>query len=436
MASKCALPSTFALLVADDSTLIYPQTEAGLTHSQQMSRVLTLSTVALAVGKLVLGFAIDRCGGVVSLQSALAVLSMLMLRIATATRFQTFALSWIFADFFLSACWPASIKAIHEFFPPHEWIPSISMLATALRIGNAMAFSSYAMLLKFASSGFSPSSTYKTLSSPMNAWRYVFGACSLVQLLPIILLFYFGRQKQPDHAPSAITDICDKPNNINDSNIISHHHCQSSTLSVIKKQLKSVGFWLHLISRSCLMVFISYLLFVPTYMKHAFGMTSSAAAQVGSIFALGCLLSVTTGSKPYSSYTTTQRSALLSTLLGLGTIVSFLQWAHVSGQILLTPAIGVVCMFFWGFTASLPFYIPPSLYALEQGGAASSATISVLFDFFGFLLLARFNGYVASITHATLSQWKGPFLFTTVCSFISLCSLTVATFMEGRNQAH
>jgi hypothetical protein len=45
MGAKCALPSTFALLVADDSTLIYPHTAAGLTHSQQMSRVLTLSTV-------------------------------------------------------------------------------------------------------------------------------------------------------------------------------------------------------------------------------------------------------------------------------------------------------------------------------------------------------------------------------------------------------
>jgi len=392
--------------------------------------------VAIAVGKLILGFIIDRCGGVVSLQVALAVLSMLMVRIATATKFQTFASSWIFVDFIFSACWPASIKAIHEFFPPPEWIPSISMLATAARIGNAMAFSSFAILLKLASKGLVSSSTHTNLSSPMNAWRYVFGACSAIQLIPIILLLYFGRQKQPDHAPSAITDICDKPNNTNDLNTIPHHHRQSSNLSMIKKQLKSVGFWLHLISRSCLMVFISYLLFVPTYMKHAFGMTSSAAAQVGSIFALGCLLSVTAGSKPYSSYTTRQRSALLSTLLGLGTIVSFLQWAHVSGQILLTPAIGVVCMFFWGFTASLPFYIPPSLYALEQGGAASSATISVLFDFFGFLLLARFNGYVASITHATLSQWKGPFLFTTVCSFISLCSLTVATFMEGRNQAH
>jgi hypothetical protein len=310
------------------------------------------------------------------------------------------------------------------------------MLATAARIGNAMAFSSFAILLKLASRGFVTSSTHTALSPPMNAWRYVFGACSAIQLIPIILLFYFGRQKQPDHAPSAIADICDKPNNINDSNIIPHHPRQSSTLSVIKKQLKSVGFWLHLISRSCLMVFISYLLFVPTYMKYAFGMTSSAAAQVGSIFALGCLLSVTAGSKPYSSYTTTQRSALLSTLLALGTIVSFLQWAHVSGQILLTPALGVLCMFFWGFTASLPFYIPPSLYALEQGGAASSATIADLFDVFGFLLLARFNGYVASITHATLSQWKGPFLFTTICSLISLCSLTVATYMEGRNQAH
>jgi hypothetical protein len=49
MGAKCALPSTFSLLVAEDSTLIYPQRAAGLTHSQQMSRVLTLSTVCICV---------------------------------------------------------------------------------------------------------------------------------------------------------------------------------------------------------------------------------------------------------------------------------------------------------------------------------------------------------------------------------------------------
>lgn len=419
MGAKCALPSTFSLLTSLETGLLFPKPTGLVTPSQQMSRVLTLSTVAIALGKLVLGFVIDRCGGVRSLKIALCTLSILMARIATAQTFNVFAVSWILVDFIFSACWPACIKAIHEFFPPNQWVSSIGMLVMAARIGNAAAFSSFALLLSWVSTN--------NTSSSSQAWRYVFGASSAIQLIPIILLAYFGSPKRP--AQDTMTDY----SNISTSNDIAVPKDSSpSILSIIQKQFKSVQFWLHLTSRSCLMIFISFLMFVPTYMKSAYGMTSSGAAQVASVFALGCLLSVTVGSKPYSSSTARQRTALLSTLLGCATLISFVQLAHVSGLIRpLTPLVGTICMFAWGFAASLPFYIPPSLYALEHGGKASSATIADLFDVTGFLLLARFNGYVASIPHSILSQWRGTFIVTTACSAVSLCSLALATSLEG-----
>ena len=419
MGAKCALPSTFSLLTSSETGLLFPKTAGLITPSQQMSRVLTLSTVAIALGKLVLGFVIDRCGGVRSLKIALCALSVLMARIATAQTFNVFAVSWILVDFIFSACWPACIKAIHEFFPPNQWVSSIGMLVMAARIGNAAAFSSFALLLSWVAN-------YNT-SSSSQPWRYVFGASSAIQLIPLILLTYFGSPKQP--AQDTTTEYS---NNATLNEIAMPKDSSPSILSIIRKQLTSVRFWLHLTSRSCLMIFISFLMFVPTYMKSAYGMTSSAAAQVASVFALGCLLSVTVGSKPYSSSTTGQRTTLLSTFLGCATLISFVQLSHVSGIIRpLSPLVGTICMFAWGFAASLPFYIPPSLFALEHGGKASSATIADLFDVTGFLLLARFNGYVASIPHSILSEWRGTFIVTTACSAVSLCSLALATSLEG-----
>ena len=237
-----------------------------------------------------------------------------------------------------------------------------------------------------------------------------------------MLLSWFGSKTQ-----QKLQTVVDSQN----TRIVEQQQQRPTLLGVLRKQVASLNFWLHLTSRSLLMVFVSFLLFVPTYMKHAYAMTSSTAAQVGSVFALGCLASVTVGSKPYSTYTTKQRTALIFTLLTCATLISLAQLAHVSGTITISPIMGTLSMFLWGFMASLPFYIPPSLYALEQGGSVSSATIADFFDIGGFLVLALFNGHVAGIRHSILSQWKGTFVFTTTCSAIALCSLTLATVLDG-----
>jgi hypothetical protein len=74
--------------------------------------------------------------------------------------------------------------------------------------------------------------------------------------------------------------------------------------------------------------------------------------------------------------------------------------------------------------------VPPSLYALARGGAKSSATIADVFDIGGFGLLAAFNGYVAGIEHAVKVAWVPTFQITTLCSLLSLLSLSVAVLRE------
>jgi hypothetical protein len=178
------------------------------------------------------------------------------------------------------------------------------------------------------------------------------------------------------------------------------------------------------------MVVASFLLFVPSYMTNAFGMSSSSAARVGSLYALGSLLSVSVGAKRFS--TSRIRTKLLATISLLGSLLlcSLLQVAYITGAISMTSVGGALSMFMWGLCFSIPFYIPPSMYALRKGGRKSSATIADAFDLVGFMMLAWFNGFVASRQQDILSSWLPTFTILTTCSFLSLVSLSVALASE------
>jgi hypothetical protein len=178
------------------------------------------------------------------------------------------------------------------------------------------------------------------------------------------------------------------------------------------------------------MVFASFLLFVPTLMSQVYGSSNAFAAQTGSIYALGCLLSVSFGSQLYSNLPKRKRALASFLLMGAATLSSLVQLAHVSGIFEISAAASAASMFLWGFAFSIPFYIPPSLYALARGGKQSSATIADVFDVGGFALLAMFNGYVASIQHSNVAAWITTFQITTACSVTSLVSLTLAVLRE------
>lgn len=119
-------------------------------------------------------------------------------------------------------------------------------------------------------------------------------------------------------------------------------------------------------------------------------------------------------------------------LLGMATCCVLGQLGHMSGVLHLSANASAALLFIMGFSFSIPFYIPPSLYALERGGMTSSATIADVFDFGGFGLLAVFNGYVASIHHDVLRAWIPTFWILTGCSLISMVSLSLAIFFEYR----
>ena len=325
MGAKCALPTVLPMLLStstsgsssSSSSLSFAPGQDPTTSLQQM---VTWSTIAIAVGKLVLGPLIDAVGGSWALTSLLTLLSSLFLVLSVTTRFTTFGRAYIAIDFFFSAGWPACIHAIHQYFAPHQWGARIGQLAMGARAGNAVAFAVFAQLLQQPQSSFNNKWTTQWFPSCWQdqAWRRIFALCSVIQWIPLILLSLFCKHHN-HRLTRTLTNMTTTPltpesNNCNSTNnkapiqtkpvgpsFSSLWSSLQRTWSIAWGQAQTVGFWLQFINRSVLMVFASMLLFVPTVLCQLYQTSSAVGAQAGSLYATGCLLAVWLGAQPYAT---------------------------------------------------------------------------------------------------------------------------------------
>lgn len=431
MGAKCALPSVLSLLISPDRGLTFLTTaskpfSSTLSAQNQFAQLLGFSTLSVALGKLLLGPVIDRLGGIRALQAALLLLLSLLATITMTQKFWIFAACWILVDFVFSSCWAACISSIQQSFPSDEWGQQIGYLATGARLGNAASFSLFAAIL------------FALENSMIQPWRVIFLVSAALQVVPLCLLSYFGG-KTLDANKEATLFVDRKDKNTKEEGSLATAKQSPrfrDSLAILRREANTPEFWLHLVSRSCLMVFASFLLFVPTLMNQVYGCSNAVAAQVASAYSLGCLVSVSLGSRLYSALPTTKRKiTTMASLLALATMASLAQLGHATGIAPLSWTLSTLSMFVWGFSFSLPFYLPPSLYALARGGRECSASIADCFDFFGFSLLAWFNKYVASIgQHSNPSSWAGCFKMTTACSLVAMVAQSFAIFLESKKK--
>ena len=340
MAAKCSLPSCFALIVAEGSGLKF-----GGSPQRAMSTLLFLSTLAIAIGKILLGPVIDRFGGVVSLKALLCTLFALLGTIGTTTNFNVFAVSWILVDLCFSACWPGCLSSVHQSFQSHQWAGKVGMLAMAARTGNACAFLTFGSMLQL-------------LRHRSGAWRYIFWLSAAIQLIPLFLLNYFGSYVG---VKSCGIDALKEES-------------RQKALSVLRKEISQIDFWLILLSRSALMIFGNFLLFVPTFMTHGYSLSHALSSNIGSLYAVGCLVAISLYAPIYNRFSLRKKMTLLGGMGLLSTCCALMQLFHVSVRPF-SPVLGIICMILWGFSFSVPFYIPPALFALSRGGESSAATI-------------------------------------------------------------
>lgn len=408
MGAKCALPAVLPLLLSPTIGLTFPPN----TEPQHLfARQLTVATLAVALGKLCLGPVIDHLGGSLALRIALLCLTLLLGTISLSQTFVVFTCCWVLVDFCFSSCWAACLNAIHENFEEERWGREIGNLATAARAGNSVAFAAFAWVL----------SIFQQRNWMRQYWRPVFMTATLAQIIPLIMLSAASRSAPRKPAVKQPATAKEKPS-------------VGTSLRLLQHESQRVDFWLHLVSRSALMLFASFLLFVPTFMTSAFYLSSAGGAQVGSLYALGCLISVSTISNLYPKLSRKSKCwAIVGFLLVGATGSSFSILGHVLSWWNLPPLVCALLFLLWGFSFSVPFYLPPSIYALSRGGEECSATIADAFDVGGFALLAVFNGYVAGIQHTNLSSWAPTFAIMTACSLTSFVSLFAATYRETKD---
>ena len=139
-------------------------------------------------------------------------------------------------DFISSTSWPSCLNAIYYYFDNEvEWTNVISLLGIASRVGNTLAFATFAFLLSYFQQR---KHTNPFFIKNNQYWRSVFLVSSIVQFIPLTLLTIFHRR-------SAITT-----NNTANTPQVKHKQKQPSSIQVLKKHIKTVPFWLHLLSRS------------------------------------------------------------------------------------------------------------------------------------------------------------------------------------------
>jgi MFS family permease len=373
MGAKCALPTVLPLLLDPTVGLVFSD-KWHLSPQELVSRQLTLATLAVAVGKLLLGPVIDRFGGILSLQVALSMLGVLLAAISLGSSFLGFAIGWIFVDFIFSSCWAACINAIHQSFPPDQWARQIGTLAAAARAGNAVAFASFAAVLQFFS------------GRMKQTWRPVFAISAVIQIFPVLLLRYFGGRVNKQEAFLNIKSKSKKPS-------------LGQSLKTLRTEAGTPEFWLHLVSRSSLMVFASFLLFVPTLMCQVYQSSPAFGAQTGSIYALGCLVAVTGVSPVYSRLPCRGKVAMLIGLLSVATATSGAQWAHMAGLVHMSAPMSATILFLWGFAFALPFY---STFLSVYYSSRGSFNISLSFIFLQSLL---------PCTHSLAAELSRPLLY-------------------------
>ena len=320
-------------------------------------------------------------------------------------------------DFIFSTSWPSCLNTIYHYFEnEEEWTSVISLLGIASRVGNTIAFASFGFLLNY----FMRRGRGGGGGSGSEYWRSVFLVSSLVQFVPLGLLTFFRRR---DNTAPSVTTIEVKK--------------QPKSLQILKKQIRTIPFYLHLLSRSSLMLYGSFLLFVPSLMMNVYDQSPRMSSNTASIFSFGCLISLSLFGKYYSDSAAprvivrgrgfSRRFVMITSLLSLSTLCALLHLLHVMQFLNLPIPLAILSLFLWGFSFAIPYYIPPSIYALQEGGKTSSATIMDIFDFFAFGLLAFFNGYVASS-----GNWVVVFGLLCLCSIVSLASLGSFLFFFDR----
>ena len=360
MLAKCALPVALPAIRNPSTWPSSALSHSGVSH--YVAQTLLLSTAAIALGKFSLGPLIDKFGGYNSLLSGHLLLSALFFSLSRVEKLSSFRALWIGVDFTFSAMWASGIGTISEQqMTDRQSRDQIGSLALGGRLGCTAAFLWFARMQNF---------------------RTIFLAGGVANLIPVGILLLTKTMMRRSIVNKNSATPSETSININDS------------LKQLKHLLRTdVEFYRVAILRSCLMVFGSFVLFVPSFFEFLFGV---AGAKVGGVYSGGCLAMLLFSTKIYPKLNEERKKRVLRGSLLAGLLSALTCLATTSNIISPNRNLITFAMFGWGLSFPLAFYFPPTLYALERG---SAATITDAMDFLGFIMLAFFNTAATQVSN-------------------------------------
>mmetsp|Transcript_5883 Transcript_5883/g.7113 ORF Transcript_5883/g.7113 Transcript_5883/m.7113 type:complete len:218 (-) Transcript_5883:67-720(-) len=164
----------------------------------------------------------------------------------------------------------------------------------------------------------------------------------------------------------------------------------------------------------------SFELFLPLFLKHTVNPPSSATAFMTAVLPLGVATSIVFGSAVLEFLPKTVRDAgvlLMLFLLFLCTVcIVFFTVSTIGGgfsDAMIAQTTVLLLLFSYGFFLGYPYYVPPSLYALEFGGEDAAMVMSMV-DTITAIFSAIFASYGANLAS---DNWVLP------VGILSLCSL-------------
>ncbi|GMH70151.1 hypothetical protein TrLO_g439 [Triparma laevis f. longispina] len=366
MGSKCALP----LAIPQRYPPVFPApallSKFGIGAENILSCTLLCSTLAISCTKAMSGSVIDKLGGETLLILVLPLLSLSFFFVSSTSVYAS-APFLIIIDIIFAVIWPSLISMISRSRPGKKQAKDISSLVVGGRAG---------MAIMFGLGGFTNGNSIFRFASMAAAC-----ACSSV---------FFGRYRRLSLAAAGgalPTKIVPPPTNLPQS----RSFAPSPKLKNVLKTASTLNFFLFTVTRTLLLIFGSFVLFVPSYLASFEHLPKSLPA--GSFYSLGCIAGIMASSRKWSKWSREKRKWVA----GGSCILSFLSAISLLYPPFINPYSVLLIMFLWGSSFVTPFYLPPTIYVLKVGKKQGTVgTLDNLFDLWSFLALAVFNSRVAN----------------------------------------
>ncbi len=333
------------------------QQEWGISKSQ-VGWIASISTIAYALGKIVLGPLVDRVGGRLSLLASMGLVAAFGLAGALAPGLISLVVLYSANRFAGSASWGAMVKLVPGWFAPRKLPFALGWLSSSYVFGGALAM---------AFAGLVASLTHDN-------WRLILGIPSVVLLtllvLPLAVLPRNATRRDEEPSP----DPQSLPTGIRSAEVP----------SPIKDIVRNRGFQV-LMGLSFALTFIreTFNFWTVDYFRTSGGpeVSSSVAAMLSTPFDVCGTVGILLLGWGFGRIPPRRRPALLGSILGaLGLLLFSLPFLARGGVFLASATIGLIGLLVYG-----PYSLLAGVLALEVQGRGSAATVAGFVDGFGYL---------------------------------------------------